>query len=79
MLVKTLAIELARTRPDAICVALHPGTVDTPLSRPGQRGVPADKLFAPTFAAERLLSVLDDLTPADSGDCFAWDGRRIAS
>lgn len=78
MLVKTLAIELARTRPEAICVTLHPGTVDTPLSRPFQRGVPADKLFAPAFAAERLLSVIDGLTPADSGNCFAWNGARIA-
>jgi len=77
MLVKTLAIEVARTRPEALCVALHPGTVDTALSQPFQRGVRADKLFTPAFSAERLLAVVDKLAPADSGGCFAWDGERI--
>lgn len=77
MLVKTLAIELGRTHPQSLCVALHPGTVDTALSRPFQRRVPADKLFAPALAAERLLAVVDGLTPVDSGGCFAWDGVRI--
>lgn len=32
MIVKTIGIELARTHPRAICVALHPGTVATGLS-----------------------------------------------
>ena len=59
MLVRSLAIELARTRPLAVCVALHPGTVDTALSRPFQRNVAAGKLFTPGYSAERLLQVLD--------------------
>ncbi|MEO7635780.1 MAG: SDR family NAD(P)-dependent oxidoreductase [Sphingomicrobium sp.] len=78
MLIKTIAIEVQRSRPDMICVALHPGTVDTGLSKPFQRGVPAEKLFTPDFSAERLLAVLDELTPEDSGNCFAWDGARVA-
>lgn len=77
MLVKTLAIELGRTRPEALCVALHPGTVDTRLSRPFQRGVAADKLFTPAFSAQRLLAVIDGLGAGDSGHCLAWDGVRI--
>ena len=77
MLIKTLSIELARTRPEAVCVALHPGTVDTPLSKPFQRGVAPDRLFTPDRSADQLLKVLDQLTPERSGDCFAWDGRRI--
>ena len=77
MLIKTLAIELARSRPQALCVGLHPGTVDTTLSQPFQRGVPAEKLFAPDVAASHLLAVLDRLEPADSGHLFAWDGARI--
>ncbi|MDP3490030.1 MAG: SDR family NAD(P)-dependent oxidoreductase [Phenylobacterium sp.] len=76
-LIRTLAVELARQRPQAICVALHPGTVDTGLSAPFQSGVSAEKLFTPDFAAERLLAVLDGLTPADSGGFFAWDGQPI--
>ncbi|UVO53235.1 SDR family NAD(P)-dependent oxidoreductase [Sphingomonas sp. SUN039] len=78
MLVKTLSIELKRTHPHAVCVALHPGTVDTAMSKPFQGNVAPDKLFTAEFAAERLLAVADALTPADSGGHFAWDGTRIA-
>ncbi len=77
MLIKTLSIELARRNSDAICVALHPGTVDTALSKPFQAGVPAGKLFSPPQAAGQLLGVLDQLTPEDSGRLFAWDGQRL--
>ena len=77
MVVRCAAIELGRTRPNAVCVALHPGTVDTPLSEPFQRGVSAERLFTPAYAAQRLLSVLDGLTPRESGRCFAWDGSEI--
>jgi NAD(P)-dependent dehydrogenase (short-subunit alcohol dehydrogenase family) len=76
-IVRTCAIELARQRREAICVALHPGTVDTTLSAPFQRGVAAEKLFTPAYSAERLLAVIDSLTPAQSGQAFAWDGARI--
>lgn len=78
MLVKTLAIELARTRPEAICVGLHPGTVDTGLSKPFQRGVPPDRLFTAAYSAASLVGVIEGLTPAQSGGCFAWDGAPIA-
>ena len=77
MLLKTLAIEHARTRPDSAVVALHPGTVDTDLSRPFKTKVPEDKLFTPEFAAGRLLEVVDGMTGDDSGSFFAWDGARI--
>ena len=76
-LIRTLAIELARRNPHALCVALHPGTVDTGLSAPFQSAVPADKLFTPAFAATRLLAVLDNLRAQDSGELFAWDGQAI--
>lgn len=77
MYIKTLAIELARTRPEAICVALHPGTVDTDLSKPFQKAVPSNRLFSPDQSAAHLLGVLDQLTPDQSGRCFAWDGAEI--
>ena len=76
-LMRTLAVEVRRQKPDAICVALHPGTVDTALSQPFQGGVENGKLFTPAYAAERLLAVLDSLTAADSGGFFAWDGQRV--
>lgn len=77
MLIRSLSIELAHTRPTAVCVGLHPGTVDTPLSAPFQGNVPVDKLFAPDRAAGHLLEVLDGLTSNDTGGLFAWDGQRI--
>ena len=40
MLLRNLAIETARTHPQAVVAGLHPGTVDTALSAPFQKGVP---------------------------------------
>jgi NAD(P)-dependent dehydrogenase (short-subunit alcohol dehydrogenase family) len=76
-LIRTLSIELARRNPQALCVGLHPGTVDTGLSQPFQANVPDGKLFTPRYSAERLLAVLDGLGDGDSGGLFAWDGARI--
>jgi NAD(P)-dependent dehydrogenase (short-subunit alcohol dehydrogenase family) len=78
MLVRNFAIELAQRNRQGIAVALHPGTVDTPLSRPFQRGVPTGQLFTPEVSAAHLLKVIAGLVPADSGGLFAWDGQRIA-
>ena len=77
MLMRNFAIELARTNKQAVCVGLHPGTVDTGLSKPFQGNVPDGKLFTPAFAAARLLDVLDGLSARDTGGLFAWDGARI--
>lgn len=77
MFLKSLAIELARRARGAICVALHPGTTDTALSRPFQGGVPPGKLFSAARAVDQLLRVIDELTPADSGRFYAWNGERI--
>lgn len=77
MVIRTLAVELARDRPYAVCVGLHPGTVDTALSQPFRRGVKAEQLFTPQTSAARLLNVIDRLTPADSGSVLAWDGSTI--
>lgn len=77
MLMRNYAIEVARKNPDAICVCLHPGTVDTGLSAPFQSNVPEDKLFAPDYAANCLQGVLDGLNPKDSGGQFDWAGQKI--
>jgi NAD(P)-dependent dehydrogenase (short-subunit alcohol dehydrogenase family) len=76
-IVRTLAIEIRRTRPEAIVVALHPGTVETPLSAPFRGGVSAERLFAPEVAADHLLRVVDGLHAENSGGFFAWDGKPI--
>ena len=77
MMLRTLAIEQARKLPDSIVVALHPGTVDTGLSKPFTARVPQSRLFAPGQAAGHLLDVIEELTPDDTGGFFAWDGSRI--
>lgn len=76
-LVRSFAIAEARRNPEALVVALHPGTVDTGLSAPFQRGVPAEKLATAPTAAANLLRTLDALTPAETGRIFAWDGSEI--
>ena len=78
MILKNLSIEMARTHPLAVIAGLHPGTVATDLSAPFQKGVTPGKLFDAAYSAERLLAVLDGLSPKDSGGVFAWDGARIA-
>lgn len=77
MLVKTIAVDLARTHPEALCVTLHPGTVDTGLSRPFQRGLREGQLLTPAQSAAALLDTLDGLSPAQTGRCFGWDGAEI--
>lgn len=74
MLIKTAAIELARTRPQSRLLSLHPGTVVSGLSQPfrgASSARPAD------VAADQLLTLIDQLTPADSGHFFAYDGERL--
>jgi NAD(P)-dependent dehydrogenase (short-subunit alcohol dehydrogenase family) len=77
MLIRNAAIEAKRHSPRAIVVGLHPGTVDSPLSRPFQGNVAAGSLFAPDRAAVQLLDVIEELKPKDSGKLFAWDGAEI--
>jgi NAD(P)-dependent dehydrogenase (short-subunit alcohol dehydrogenase family) len=79
MLLKSLSVELMRVNPRALCVALHPGTVDSGLSKPFQANVPKCKLFSPQLAASHLLTVIDGLSPEQSGRVFAWDGGEIPS
>ncbi|WP_268796421.1 SDR family NAD(P)-dependent oxidoreductase [Pseudomonas huanghezhanensis] len=74
MLIKTAAIELARTRPHSRLLSLHPGTVISALSQPF-RGAAAAR--PATVAAHELLSLVDRLTPADSGNFFAYDGEPL--
>lgn len=76
-MVRTAAVELARTHPQAVCVALHPGTVRTELSSPFTSRRDPDDLFTPAESATKLLAVLSGLEPADSGRLWSWDGREI--
>lgn len=74
-LIRTAAIELARKHPEAICVALHPGTVATRLSAPfADQG---RSLLSPNEAAKHLLGVIAKLKSEDSGSFFDWRGESV--
>ena len=73
-IVHTTAIELARTHRDLVCVTLHPGTVETPFTAKylGRHpAVPAE------VAAHNILTVLDGLSPAQSGGFYDWAGKEV--
>ncbi len=76
-IVRCLAIELAPRWPHAICVGLHPGTVDTNLSKPFQANVAAGKLFTAEQSARHLLQVVGNLQPSQSGRVFDWAGIDV--
>lgn len=76
-IIRTASIELARRDPTALCVGLHPGTVDTPLSKPFQASVPAEKLFPAQASVANLLAVIDRLEAVHNGAVIAWDGSVI--
>lgn len=77
MVLKTLSIEVGRRFKDQIIIGLHPGTVDTDLSKPFQGNVPDGKLFSPDYSAKKLLEVIDQRTSEDSGSLFDWAGKRV--
>ncbi len=73
-LIHTASIEVARTHPQSIVVALHPGTVDTALTAAHAGGHPT---VTPAEAAANLMAVLDRLTPVDTGGFFDWKSETI--
>lgn len=77
MLLKNLALEMARTHPHAVVAGLHPGTVDSALSQPFQNGLPDGQLTAPQQAAANLLGVLSGLGPDHSGRVFDFKGAEV--
>lgn len=73
-MIHTAAIELGRTHRKAVCVALHPGTVATPFT---ERYLGRHPAVPPAEAAGNLLSVIDGLSPDDTGQFFDWQGARV--
>lgn len=68
------AIELGRTHKQAICVALHPGTVATSFT---EKYVGNRPTVTPAEAANNLLGVLETLTVEDTGAFFDWKGDTV--
>jgi len=78
MLIANFAVEARRANDRSIIVGLHPGTVNTALSKPFQANLTPGTLLAPDRAALQLLDVIEGLKVRDSGKVFAWDGAEIA-
>jgi NAD(P)-dependent dehydrogenase (short-subunit alcohol dehydrogenase family) len=74
-LVRTASLELARRSPEAICIALHPGTVATSLSAPFTAA--GLEVHTPAAASRHLLAVVDELTAEANGGFFDWRGQPV--
>lgn len=79
---RTAAIEYGRRAKNVRLIAFHPGTTDSPLSRPFQAGVPEGKLFAPVFVANSLLELMQQTAEATNTSAaeavfIDWDHKTI--
>ncbi|OWF65187.1 short-chain dehydrogenase [Polynucleobacter hirudinilacicola] len=74
MLIKTASIEWARTKPNTALIAMHPGTVNSRLSKPfrgEQIGRPADQ------AVNDMFQVIQNLQKEDSGSFVSYSGEKL--
>jgi NAD(P)-dependent dehydrogenase (short-subunit alcohol dehydrogenase family) len=77
MMLKTASIEFSRINKNIKLVAFHPGTVDTPLSKPFQHSVQPDKLFTAEFVALQLEQCIKQLEFDGSLAYLDWAGESI--
>lgn len=74
MLIKNFAIEFDRMKKPVVIVGLQPGTTDTGLSAPFQRGVSPEHLQTPSYTASQLIKVMHVLDDSDSGLLYDFLG-----
>ncbi|MHA7880352.1 MAG: SDR family NAD(P)-dependent oxidoreductase [Saccharospirillum sp.] len=77
MLVTNVSLEWRHRLPKATVVALHPGTTDSGLSAPFQKGLPPGQLHSPAQTGQALAGILARLKPADTGQFIGWDGTLL--
>jgi len=77
MLIKSAAIELARRAKNIKLISFHPGTTDSPLSKPFQANVPEGKLFQASFVAEQLLTISANTMIDGTASFLDWQGKDI--
>jgi NAD(P)-dependent dehydrogenase (short-subunit alcohol dehydrogenase family) len=78
MLLRTIAQEWRVSHRNAAIVALHPGTVHSPLSAPFITSGYKHPVRTPAECAASLLQVLSNLSPESSGQFYDWQGKAIA-
>ncbi|MFT7007929.1 MAG: NAD(P)-dependent dehydrogenase (short-subunit alcohol dehydrogenase family) [Colwellia sp.] len=77
MMIKTASIEFARRAKNIKLIAFHPGTTDTPLSKPFQKNVPSNKLFTSEFVAKQLLEIVENAPVDQTASYLDWEGKSI--
>lgn len=77
MLLKSAAVELSRRAKNIKLISFHPGTTDTPLSKPFQKNVPSDKLFTGEFVASQLLKIVEHCPVDGQLSYLDWEGKHI--
>ncbi len=78
MFLKTAAIEFERVMKSTRFLVFHPGTTDTPLSKPFQKYVAPNKLFKPGFVADQLLALIEGGSLDKNIQFYGWDGKEIS-
>ena len=78
MMLKNVAIEYARRAKNVKLIAFHPGTTNSPLSKPFQKNVPKDKLFRPEFVAKQLLTILENTVMDNQLSYVDWKHENIS-
>lgn len=74
-IVRCASIELGRRWREALCVAMHPGTVHSPLTKPfAKNGL---NVREPDVAVGEMLAVIDGLTSEESGGFYDYRGERL--
>ena len=79
MFIKTLSIEFSFALKQSTVIGLHPGTVDSNLSKPFLSTYKKNSVFSPEESVSYLVNVLNSITVNDSGKIFAWDGSEIVA
>ena len=77
MLIKTTAIEFKRSHKHTVIIGLHPGTVDTKLSKPYQGKLVPGQLFSAEHAVKLMANVIEKTHTEQSGQCLAYDGSVV--
>lgn len=77
MLVRNLSVELPRRCRPVSCVAVHPGTTESPLSAPFQQSLAQLQVHTPRETARNLLAVIDGMDEQTNGRFYNWDGNEL--
>ena len=76
MVIKTASIELSRNYKDLITIGIHPGTVDTNLSKPFTKN--SKNIFTPNEAASKIIGVLNKIDGSSNGKILDYSGKTIS-